>query len=141
MAECIYDTNWYQGKAVIGGLSTSEEMCQSIFWYYPRAELRDCRSEYKVEELFAKFGIESANRSTPYKDAIITAPQQFYGMKYTQVLNNFVDWTPELRQELQEDSLNSPHVGVCWTPTETLEIPNTGYPQIDKEYEPIQKCN
>jgi hypothetical protein len=33
------------------------------------------------------------------------------------------------------------HIGVCYTPSETKEIPKTGYPPyISKPYEPISSC-
>jgi len=137
--ECIYDSTWYDGKVVIGGLSTSNEMCQSIFWYYPRAQLRDCRSEYPIEQLFEKFGIENATRTTPYEDAVITAPPRYAGMRYTQVLNA-AEWSQELRDEIQTDSNFSPHIGVCMTPTASRYV-TTGYPVTTGDWGPVMDCD
>jgi hypothetical protein len=56
--ECVFETG-SRNRSTIGGLSTQEEMCQSTFWYYPRGNLRECRSEYPMIEYFNKFGIET----------------------------------------------------------------------------------
>lgn len=44
---------------VVGGLSTSEEMCNAFIVYYPEIDLDVCSSMFRVEELMKEFGIES----------------------------------------------------------------------------------
>lgn len=63
-------------------------------------------------------------------------------MSYTEVLNTRVDWTSELRKAIEQDSLTRPHVGVCWTASETKNIDQIGYPSgIVREYAPRDECN
>lgn len=163
--ECIYDTTWRDGTT-IGGLATRDEMCQSTFWYYPRSQLRECRSEYQMPQLLAKFGIEQiANRlvhhtsvckgkaaivdiqheplcrSYPYEDVNVIAPAQFAGLRYTEVLDNRVVWTPQLREEVQTDSSFGLHDGVCYIIGGSDNVPlPTGYPTFPEEYQPINEC-
>lgn len=45
--------------AVIGGLSTTEEMCNVFIAYYPAIDLDVCSSEFPRDELRKQLGIES----------------------------------------------------------------------------------
>jgi len=36
--ECEYDTTSNHGKIVLGGSSSSREMCQVMIWYYPKSD-------------------------------------------------------------------------------------------------------
>jgi len=119
-------------------------MCQTYFWHYPRAELRDCRSEYPLEEIFKKVGIQNTtSRGTLYEDVTVTSPPELEGLKFTEVMNSRVNWTQDLLSEFQSDSLNKPHSGVCWTLSGTHDIPVTGYPPAASlnPYVPISKCS
>lgn len=58
VTECTYNTMTANGT-VVGGLSTSEEMCNAFITYYPEIDLDGCASEYPRSELQRKFGIES----------------------------------------------------------------------------------
>lgn len=59
--ECTYNSTLANGT-VIGGLATTEEMCNSFLWYYPEIDLDSCGSEYSRSKLAAQFGIESVRK-------------------------------------------------------------------------------
>jgi hypothetical protein len=46
---------------VIGGLSTSEEMCQAFMFYYPKMDLDQCESHFDTAKGLESLGID------PYK--------------------------------------------------------------------------
>ncbi|XP_060804864.1 MOXD1 homolog 1 [Amyelois transitella] len=56
ITECTYDTT-SRDKPILGGYSTSQEMCLSFVLYYPRTELAGCYSMTPVEEFFETFGV------------------------------------------------------------------------------------
>lgn len=56
--ECFYDSMSAEGKkAVIGGLSTKEEMCEAIVYYYPRQPVLSCGSGQDMDKHMSLFGI------------------------------------------------------------------------------------
>lgn len=55
--ECIYDSTWKNGEIVLGGLSTREEMCEAILWYYPKIDIDICGSEYDIDMHIKEFGV------------------------------------------------------------------------------------
>lgn len=57
-AECTYNTMDSNG-AVIGGLATTDEMCDAFIVYYPEIDLDFCSSEFPFSQLNEHFGIES----------------------------------------------------------------------------------
>jgi len=56
--ECIYDTLSRTGMTV-AGYSTTDEMCETFAWYYPKSSLSACSSFYPIEKLYNKFGIQN----------------------------------------------------------------------------------
>lgn len=57
ITECTYDTT-ARDKPILGGYSTSQEMCLSFVLYYPRTELAGCYSMTPVDEFFETFGVK-----------------------------------------------------------------------------------
>ncbi len=55
--ECTYDSTKNDGKAVIGGLSTHDEMCEAILYYYPRQDFFLCRSSQEIQAHFNLLGM------------------------------------------------------------------------------------
>jgi len=138
--ECNYDTNWRNGEVVVGGLSTTDEMCESIIWYYPRMPLQMCISEYPKDQILAKFGIEEITAvEGPYQPTIL-APESMANMTYSHALNTVFQWTPQFEEELQRDLRYSTHELMCVG--EDIFVPGlfATYPVVDKEYEPIREC-
>lgn len=57
-AECTTDTVWKGGRVVTGGGSTSDEMCVSFLWYYPKIpDFDNCMSTYPPQKGLADLGI------------------------------------------------------------------------------------
>lgn len=44
---------------IVGGLATTDEMCNAFIVYYPEIDLDVCSSEFSRTELRDHFGIES----------------------------------------------------------------------------------
>lgn len=55
--ECHYDTS-KRDTITTAGYSTTNEMCESFIWYYPKGSLDSCASFYPIEKLYQKFGIK-----------------------------------------------------------------------------------
>ncbi len=55
--ECTYDSTRNGGKAVVGGQSTQEEMCESIVYYFPRQDLSYCGSSQEINDHFNLLGV------------------------------------------------------------------------------------
>ncbi|XP_021962814.1 DBH-like monooxygenase protein 1 [Folsomia candida] len=60
ITECEYETT-QNNRMVLGGLSTTQEMCQTFFIYYPRINLMQCTSQYEFTEFFKPLGIREVN--------------------------------------------------------------------------------
>lgn len=56
--ECTYDSMDRNGKAIIGGLSTHEEMCISFVYYYPKIPFWYCGSSQDKQAHMKLLGIE-----------------------------------------------------------------------------------
>jgi hypothetical protein len=73
---------------------------------------------------------------------VITAPQEFAGLRYSDVVNTRVNWTEEFRQEVQMDSNYGMHEGTCYILGGMSEnVPYlTGFPNYQEEYKPDDEC-
>jgi hypothetical protein len=156
--ECTYDSK----KAVIGGYATSDEMCMLFAFYYPKAPMEFCFSGYPEQSVYDLLGIESVE--PPYEgslDPIVVLPEKWKGLLYSQVLDQEIEWTDELRTTLQNNLLRGNHFDYCRTnissdPSETIfgvgksiiqsevsfrdSYPWVTYPVVDKEYEEPDLC-
>ena len=80
-------------------------------------------------------------RTFPYEDVKIIAPEYFAGLKYTEILNEMIMWTPEFRENLQTDSISEPHDAVCYIIGGSQIVPHpVSYPSIEMEYAPEDTC-
>lgn len=60
--ECTYDSTGNQGRIVTGGLSTHEEMCEAILYYYPKQSMSICGSTQDIKEHMELLGILNYTR-------------------------------------------------------------------------------
>jgi hypothetical protein len=90
-------------------------------------------------------------------DPTISDPVQFRGMKYTDYVNNIVNWTAELRASVQSELSSSGgglHLPFCQYDNDNDEqqqqeseqiplgeTPLVIYPPIHEPYRPIHVCN
>jgi len=137
--ECTYNSLQANGT-VIGGLSTSEEMCNTFLWYYPEIDLDACSSELSRTKLLSEFGIESVRGSSYIGDPLVSAPESLANFTYTQVLNTMISWTDEERYRVQHEFLNADHMAVCSRAGRYFTTGSIKYPIISKEYVPMSEC-
>ncbi|XP_021958935.1 DBH-like monooxygenase protein 1 [Folsomia candida] len=119
--ECTYSSIWRNGKPVIGGRSSYEEMCQSVLWYYPRNQLQ-CMSRYDVDTHLADFGVEKYHivRGLSSLRYIVDTPAPIAGDYYDLVATKF-NWTYGFLRAYQEERLNGSNV-TMWRETKTYKI-------------------
>jgi hypothetical protein len=150
--ECTTDSTWTDG-AVIGGLSTRHEMCEVFLWTYPRQDIGFCSSFYPdYPKLFGRFGIEDVDWNSDYFDPTVLAPPHLANKTFSRVVSEFA-WTTELKEEVEQDLRYSPHSTVCSAPAKSgrdkfslghqyqYVDDMVTYPNIDKEYNPPNKCD
>jgi hypothetical protein len=136
--ECTYDANWKNGKVVLGGLSTREEMCVSIFYYYPKIEMDSCTGRYPFPALMEEFGVtnytfDQANPTGQTRLRIISPPE--LAGDWEDVLNTKFNWTPGFIEQLKEKSKFEDKEYFCGQDNGIAK-----YPVFDKEYAPEDKC-
>jgi hypothetical protein len=115
--ECNYNT-MAKSKVTIAGYSTSDEMCETFIWYYPKSALKMCSSFYPIGFLYKKFGIGEVewskdpglNKGT---QPIIKTPAKVANMTFAHAIDATVDWTPEFRKELQHHLHYDDHLTSC----------------------------
>jgi len=153
--ECTFDSN----SAVIGGFATSDEMCMLFAFYYPKSELENCFSGYPNAEVYKQLGIESVKYEYEGSlDPTIVLPEKWANRTYSDILNNEIDWTNELRSSLQDNLLNKDHFDYCRTnitknsisfgvahtilteSNNNPDYPKVNYPEVCKEYEEPSRC-
>jgi hypothetical protein len=96
-------------------------------------------SNYAPEELLGKFGIEEIDPTT-FWNPIILAPPHLANMTYLDLLDNYIEWTPQLRYELQMNMLTLTHENSCLSEDGTAIVYNTNYPRFLEKYEPPSEC-
>lgn len=161
VARCIYDTTSLN-RTVVGGFSTSQEMCVAIIMYHSKLEnYMQCSSEIHSDEYRAHFlaGVENITWSDRHLEFLVNPPHPLAGLRISEVSDNHVDWTLERREELDRFHLYHPHVNRC--PQElysledaggahlhsgTAENPqNTGvpvtFPMVVRPYQPEPSCS
>ncbi|KAG4066822.1 hypothetical protein HA402_012889 [Bradysia odoriphaga] len=137
--ECTYNSMDANGT-VVGGLSTSEEMCNAFIVYYPEIDLDVCSSMFPEEELKKEFGIDSYRGST--WNPTITAPENMANKTFTEVLDTMVDWSEERRAHLQQRLRYDGHLAVCGLTGKYFALPDLiEYPNVTREYAPADVCS
>ncbi|XP_021953168.2 DBH-like monooxygenase protein 1 [Folsomia candida] len=113
--ECTYNTKWNEGKVVVGGQSTRNEMCITYIWYYPKQEMDMCESMYPALLHGFDFGI---TRYHIEEDAVtgplfyIDDPAYMRG-PYHETINNFKNWTDKFVVDYQRQHRFGRHSGGC----------------------------
>ncbi|CAG7674168.1 unnamed protein product, partial [Allacma fusca] len=115
--ECAYDSTYKNpSAAVIGGLKTTNEMCAAYLLYWPRmTDLDFCASVFtEYGWLYWKMGIKSVNRDYQYRfDPLVMAPETMAGKRFSEVVSTRVNWTSELKEELQQKTRFYDHFDIC----------------------------
>jgi dimethyladenosine transferase 1 len=156
--ECIYDTS-SRSTVTVAGYSTTDEMCETFIWYYPRVGLESCASTYPIEKFYNKFGIKDVEWGDGLdggSQPIIRKPAYMANRTFEQALSEFVEWTPELKKEIQQQQHYSDHTSVCsvrprtlpegYDPAESTEEEEeperlVNYPKIESVYKPVPQCS
>jgi hypothetical protein len=136
--ECTYDTRWKNGQIVTGGLTSREEMCAAIFYYYPRIDVEFCSSAYPFPNLMEDLGVTNFTAYNPglgptFK-ATIHSPPELAG-DFEEVLNTKFNWTTGFIDELRKKSKFADQLFQCGEMEGIVK-----YPVFDKEYAPVDKC-
>lgn len=145
--ECQYDNSWLDPQGtVVGGFSTREEMCEVVFYFYPRNGLENCRSNILKPEVLAFFGIESViSDNGTVTNPLITAPEELAGIRLLDYLDN-LDWSTEMRQGLEDLMRFSLHEEQCggdgFQKRIRADPVYITYPELEHIYTPpVRNCN
>lgn len=121
VAECVHDSTQANGT-VVGGFSVSQEMCAMSLLHY--VKLRDiiyCDSQITNVEDREYFlaGVGNITWSVDRLEYVVDPGQPLAGKTVTEVSNNYVDWSPERRENFVSYHLYRPHMNRCqpefWT--------------------------
>lgn len=149
---CVYDTSTRNGTTV-GGYSTEEEMCHVFILYYNRLpQYPICRSELVSPEYVRRYlaGARNLTWNQSQLEFVATAPPHLAGMTVSQIADSaYVNWTEDLRTQLQRDHIIHPQVEICPSVTEaaaaillgqTLPPRFVSFPTQIPQYQPPQIC-
>lgn len=115
-----------------------DEMCEHFAWYYPKTALSFCMSSYPEVKIFEKFGIEEI--AGDYFNPTITKPEHLANMTFSEFMDTVIEWTPELRVEMQKMVIEGVHDNFC-TPESGPGIDHSvSYPDIPQAYQPPNQC-
>jgi hypothetical protein len=136
--ECIYDTKWKNGQVVLGGFASRDEMCEAIFYYYPKIEMFACHTGYPFPELMKDLGVTNYTieypQASPQFKATIIEPEELAG-DFEQVLNSKYAWNEEIIAKLKQNMRYGDQVYSCGEKQGFMK-----HPTFDKEYFPPDKC-
>jgi len=136
-AECIYDTHWKDGKGVIGGSSTEDEMCMVFMAYYPAIDLLEgCYDWMNKFNMYKVLGIETVDDPLG-KNPRVTSPAHLAGKRFSEVVDE-LEWTDAQREEYAWQHHYGEHITACITPR--VGITPGYYPMTDKPYEEESQC-
>ncbi|CAL8068080.1 unnamed protein product [Orchesella dallaii] len=111
---CTYDTTDRNGSVITGGYPTRQEMCATLFYYYNRVSgYTDCRSDIREPEYMNLLGIQNASYNDVARQTLVNAPAQYAGMPVQDYANEYIDFTIELREELQWQHIFQRQVSIC----------------------------
>jgi len=134
--ECTYSSMDANGT-VIGGQSTTEEMCNSNLAYYPAIDFNSCRSVLVMTDLLTEFGMEHLDGST--YNPVISSPERMSNKTYKEVLDTMIPWTDEFRSHVQNLMRYGDNAVVCGRdPPNYSDI--VKYYDTSKEYVPLDEC-
>jgi hypothetical protein len=145
--ECNYNTMGVEGDmAVIGGLSSHEEMCQAWVFYWPRLDIKSCGSYQDLDKHFGLLGITEAREvESSFPGGIaeyeVVKPDDLAG-PYLESVSKKIDWTTELREKYQQEKRFGEQIPVCSGGLKRqikLALP-VKYPENLKEYVPPTDC-
>ncbi|CAL8109979.1 unnamed protein product [Orchesella dallaii] len=142
--ECTYDTSKNADKKIItGGLSTHEEMCEAILWYYPKREFVYCGSAQDLTSHFETFGITNFTmKDAAYPGGVpaydIVEPENLAG-DYVESISFKFNWTQEFREAYQNEKSAGEQVNLCLG-AELIMEGIVKYPENLVEYVPVNEC-
>ncbi|CAL8109980.1 unnamed protein product [Orchesella dallaii] len=143
--ECTYDNfNKSENRIITGGLSTREEMCEAILWYYPKREFILCGSAQDIPSHFAQFGITNFTTKDPaYPGGFpvydILAPETLTG-EYVESISFKFNWTQEFREAYQREKSTGEQVNYCLG-VESINEGTVKYPENLEEFVPENECS
>ncbi|CAL8110024.1 unnamed protein product [Orchesella dallaii] len=140
--ECTYNTTWNDNKAIIGGISSRQEMCMALLWYYPKQKLEYCGSYYPDDVLFQDLGITNYTVTDPaevggLRAYTIVEPPELAG-DYLESLNNNFKWNETFIREFERKLRYNAHGITCIG--QNLEGETVKYPENFVEYVPEDVC-
>ncbi|CAG7828065.1 unnamed protein product [Allacma fusca] len=103
IAECTDSSTHVNPPAgILGGIRTTDEMCDTYLMYYPRMKNLDiCASAFQnFAWLLPTLGIQALDSYFGPNDPTILSPVSLAGKKFSEVVNAF-NWTPELKMGFQ----------------------------------------
>ncbi|CAL8133761.1 unnamed protein product [Orchesella dallaii] len=141
--ECAYSTTWNNHKAVIGGLSTREEMCMAFLWYYPKQKLDYCGSYYPNDVLH-EMGVTNYTVSKPSVGGLpiytIIEPEDLVG-EYVESLSTKFKWNETFVREIERRRRYSAHHSGCLYKLQgSGDVISVQYPYDFMKYAPEDVC-
>nr|XP_002124053.1 DBH-like monooxygenase protein 1 [Ciona intestinalis]XP_026690880.1 DBH-like monooxygenase protein 1 [Ciona intestinalis] len=147
---CNYQTR-DKSKITLGGLTTTQEMCEAFIYYYPKITTSYCLTSPLMTSVLEYFGIEEtdygnySSYETVYDERIVR-PESLAGV----VLGDYIDslnWDEAKIKDFEQATHDMQHYQYC-TKTDNGFYPIEDVPilqqeaQIDVPYEePVQRCS
>lgn len=104
----------------------------ALLYYYVPSKPRSppqyhlCTSEIRAVEYWNRLGLKGVHNVTwdhQRFQIVLTGQQQFKGVRLVDYANNQVRWGLQMRDQVQWDQLNLPHLTIC--PAQSLGQPET----------------
>ncbi|XP_078698163.1 DBH-like monooxygenase protein 1 homolog [Branchiostoma floridae x Branchiostoma belcheri] len=110
ITECTYSSA-HKNSVTYGGLSTTDEMCETFFLYYPRFNLSFCDSMANIHHVVNFAGVQNF-----YFDGFfnvhVLEPENMVNMSYREVMEA-VPWSREKARDFEELQMNSTFYSQC----------------------------
>ncbi|XP_019644850.1 PREDICTED: DBH-like monooxygenase protein 1 [Branchiostoma belcheri] len=110
ITECTYSSA-HKNSVTYGGLSTTDEMCETFFLYYPRFNLSFCDSMANIHHVVNFAGVQNFYLDASF-DVHVLAPENMVNMSYREVMEA-VPWSREKAQDFAEFQMNSTFYSSC----------------------------
>lgn len=147
IVECVHDTTGSSGT-VVGGFSTSQEMCTASLYHYTRvSDIYECSSQIVSVGDRQHFldGVGNVTWSINRIGYLVDPPHSLAGLSISEVSDNHVDWSIAKREELRNYHLYSPHINLCpagpWVSAGSLVGVTISFPYAARPYKPDSSCS
>ncbi|CAL8085786.1 unnamed protein product [Orchesella dallaii] len=112
--ECMMSTI-DKNMTTLAGFSTRDEMCLSFVIVNRDLPFIYCISEYPTDKTMSRYGIGNMTWDRESQERIITGASDpsIVGQKFSEFVEENVDWTPEAREEVEREQFYDVHDVYC----------------------------